>query len=69
MKTQVAIIGAGPAGLLLGHLLRAEGIDYKLDNQEKAKQFNGKNVAVVGHVDKDTNTVHVQSIREVRPTE
>jgi len=26
-KTQVAIIGAGPAGLLLGHLLRAEGID------------------------------------------
>ncbi len=25
--TQVAIIGAGPAGLLLGHLLRAEGVD------------------------------------------
>ena len=27
LKTQVCIIGAGPAGLLLGHLLRAEGID------------------------------------------
>lgn len=27
MKTQIAIIGAGPAGLMLGHLLRAEGID------------------------------------------
>ena len=27
MKTQVAIVGAGPAGLLLGHLLRAEGIN------------------------------------------
>ena len=27
LKTRVAIIGAGPAGLLLGHLLRAEGID------------------------------------------
>ncbi len=27
MKTQVCIIGAGPAGLLLGHLLRAEGVD------------------------------------------
>ena len=27
MKTQVAVIGAGPAGLLLGHLLRAEGIE------------------------------------------
>lgn len=26
MRTQVAIVGAGPAGLLLGHLLRAEGI-------------------------------------------
>lgn len=26
-KTQVCIVGAGPAGLLLGHLLRAEGID------------------------------------------
>lgn len=27
MKTQVAIIGAGPAGLMLGHMLKAEGID------------------------------------------
>jgi p-hydroxybenzoate 3-monooxygenase len=27
LKTQVAIIGAGPAGLLLGHQLRAAGID------------------------------------------
>ena len=27
MRRQVAIIGAGPAGLLLGHLLRADGVD------------------------------------------
>jgi p-hydroxybenzoate 3-monooxygenase len=27
VKTQVAIVGAGPAGLLLGHLLRAEEIE------------------------------------------
>jgi len=27
MRTQVGIIGAGPAGLLLGHLLHLEGID------------------------------------------
>jgi len=26
-RTQVAIIGAGPAGLLLGHLLHLYGID------------------------------------------
>ena len=27
MKTQVAIIGSGPAGLMLGHLLRQAGVD------------------------------------------
>jgi p-hydroxybenzoate 3-monooxygenase len=26
-RTQVAIVGAGPAGLFLGHLLHLEGID------------------------------------------
>ncbi len=37
MKTQVAIIGAGPAGLLLGHLLRAEGIEcIILERQTRA---------------------------------
>ena len=37
MKRQVAIIGAGPAGLLLGHLLRAEGVDcIILERQTRA---------------------------------
>ncbi|HTZ28692.1 MAG TPA: FAD-dependent monooxygenase, partial [Streptosporangiaceae bacterium] len=27
MRTQVAIVGAGPAGLLLAHLLRLRGIE------------------------------------------
>jgi NADPH-dependent 2,4-dienoyl-CoA reductase/sulfur reductase-like enzyme len=27
MRTQVGIIGAGPAGLMLAHLLKLEGID------------------------------------------
>jgi 2-polyprenyl-6-methoxyphenol hydroxylase-like FAD-dependent oxidoreductase len=30
LRAQVAIIGAGPAGLLLSHLLSAEGVDSVL---------------------------------------
>ena len=37
MKTQVAIVGAGPAGLLLGHLLRAEGIDVTIVERQSAE--------------------------------
>ncbi|ATY33490.1 4-hydroxybenzoate 3-monooxygenase [Sphingomonas psychrotolerans] len=36
MKTKVAIIGAGPAGLLLGHLLRSEGIDCVIVERQSA---------------------------------
>ncbi|PZU10094.1 4-hydroxybenzoate 3-monooxygenase [Sphingomonas sp.] len=36
MRTQVAIVGAGPAGLLLGHLLRAEGIDVVVLERQSA---------------------------------
>jgi p-hydroxybenzoate 3-monooxygenase len=36
VKTQVAIIGAGPAGLLLGHLLRAEGVDAVVIERQSA---------------------------------
>lgn len=35
MKTQVAIVGGGPAGLLLGHLLKAEGIDCVILERQK----------------------------------
>jgi p-hydroxybenzoate 3-monooxygenase len=38
MRTQVAIIGAGPAGLLLGHLLRQSGIDaVVVERQSRAR--------------------------------
>ena len=37
MRTQIAIIGSGPAGLLLGHLLRQSGIDaVVLERRDRA---------------------------------
>ena len=36
MKTQVAIIGAGPSGLLLGHLLKAAGVDVIIVERRSA---------------------------------
>ena len=36
MNTQVAIIGAGPAGLMLGHLLTREGIDNIIIERQSA---------------------------------
>src|SRR6516164_9677381 len=36
MRTQVGIVGAGPAGLLLAHLLHLEGIDsVVLENRSR----------------------------------
>ncbi len=42
MKTQVAIIGSGPAGLLLGHLLRADGIDCVIVERASADYVLGR---------------------------
>lgn len=42
MKTQVCIIGAGPAGLLLGHLLRAEGIDCVIVERQSPAYILGR---------------------------
>ncbi len=35
---------------------------YKIDDQEKAKKFEGKNVKVMATVDASTNTLHVVDI-------
>src|SRR6266700_762058 len=37
---------------------------YKLDDQDKAKPFEGKNVKVMATVDPNTNTLHVVDIAE-----
>ena len=42
MRTQVAIIGAGPAGLLLGHLLHRAGIDAVILEQRSPDYVLGR---------------------------
>jgi p-hydroxybenzoate 3-monooxygenase len=41
-RTQVAIIGAGPAGLLLGHLLRQGGVDLVLFERQSRDHVLGR---------------------------
>jgi p-hydroxybenzoate 3-monooxygenase len=42
MRTQVAIVGAGPAGLLLGHLLQQAGIDNVIIEQRSPEYILGR---------------------------
>ncbi|MBM3929254.1 MAG: 4-hydroxybenzoate 3-monooxygenase, partial [Sphingomonadales bacterium] len=42
MKTGVAIIGAGPSGLLLGHLLRAAGVDCVVVERQSPSYVLGR---------------------------
>jgi hypothetical protein len=37
-------------------------VSYQLDDQDKAKQFVGKQVKVTGKLDMNTNVIHVDSI-------
>jgi Protein of unknown function (DUF5818) len=45
-----------------GFILRAGDKQYKLDDQDRAKQFEGKDVKVMGKLDAQSNTIQVQSI-------
>ncbi|MFN3387892.1 MAG: FAD-dependent monooxygenase, partial [Allosphingosinicella sp.] len=42
MRTQVAIIGSGPAGLLLGHMLRQAGIDAVILERQTRAHVEGR---------------------------
>ncbi len=42
MKTQVAIIGSGPSGLLLGHLLRQAGVDCVIVERQSRDYVLGR---------------------------
>jgi uncharacterized protein YdeI (BOF family) len=37
-------------------------LTYKLDDQEKAKENDGKTVTINGSVDTNTNTIHVSTV-------
>lgn len=50
-----------------GYALRAGDVEYKLDDQSKAKEYVGKDVKVLGSLDKGNNTIRVQAI-ENQPT-
>src|SRR5258705_13592083 len=41
MRTQVGIVGAGPAGLLLAHLLRGRGIDSVILESRTRSEIEG----------------------------
>ena len=43
----------------------AANVSYQLDNQEKAKQFEGKQAKVTGRLDLETNLIHVENIELV----
>lgn len=40
----------------------AANVSYQLDDQEKAKQFEGKQVKVTGKLDMSANVIHVENI-------
>jgi hypothetical protein len=42
-----------------------DGKTYSLDDQEKAKNFDGKKVKVTGSLDEENMTIHVSEIEEV----
>jgi uncharacterized protein YdeI (BOF family) len=44
------------------YVLHTGGTDYQLDDQAQASKFAGKDVKVTGQVDRDSDTIRVQSI-------
>jgi hypothetical protein len=43
-------------------LKAADGASYQLDDQEKAKHYEGKQVKIVGNIDAHGTTLHIESI-------
>jgi hypothetical protein len=45
------------------YVLVSETDTFQLDDQERAKAFDGKTVSVTGTLDADTKTIHVADIK------
>jgi hypothetical protein len=43
-------------------LITADNLTYQLDDQERAKEFEGKQVNVLGSLDVSNNMIHVEKI-------
>jgi hypothetical protein len=43
-------------------LKASDNTTYQLDNQEKAKQYVGKQVKVIGTLEVNSNTIHIENI-------
>ncbi|HZR57131.1 MAG TPA: DUF5818 domain-containing protein [Terriglobales bacterium] len=48
-----------------GYVLRSGDLEYKLDDQNRAKQYDGKSVKVTGSLDKKNNSIHINAIELV----
>ncbi|SRR5258708_4247378 len=45
-----------------GYSLRVGELSYKLDDQDRARSYEGRSVKVVGTLDKQTNTITIEKI-------
>jgi len=45
-----------------GYFLRAGDLEYKLEDAAEVRRYEGKSVKVLGNLEKQSNTIHVQSI-------
>lgn len=45
---------------------KASGANYQLSDQDKARQYYGKDVKVTGTLDPSTNTIDVSAIKEMK---
>jgi len=45
-----------------GYVLRAGDLEYKLDDADAVRSYAGKNVKIIGSLDRPKNTIHVKKI-------